>query len=69
MQLLRIKGTFRSYHLQLYFSQITTFFLNETSLSVEVRMCSTLPCILVLTLLSCANISVKYSSVETQNSH
>uniref|UniRef100_A0A0L8HAW8 Secreted protein n=1 Tax=Octopus bimaculoides TaxID=37653 RepID=A0A0L8HAW8_OCTBM len=32
-------------------------------------MFSFLPCIFVLTLLSCANISVKYSGLETQNSH
>ena len=51
------------------FFQIATFFLIPTSLSDEVRMFSSLPCMLVLRLLRRANISAKYSSLESQNSH
>jgi len=41
-----------------------TFFVKATNLFVKVRIFSFLPCILLFSLLSCLNISVKYSNLE-----
>ena len=69
MQLSRTKGNIWKLPSLALFFQIATFFLNATSLSEKVKMFSSLPCMLVLRLLRCANVSAKYSSLESQNSH
>jgi len=45
-----------------------TFFVKAINLSVEVRLSSFLPCMLLFSLLSCPNISVKYSNLDNHKS-
>ena len=44
------------------------FFVKVINLSVEVRIFSFLPCMLLFSLLSCSNISVKYSNLDNHKS-
>ena len=67
-KVLRINGNISKVPAFILLFHKITFFVKATNLSIEVRIFSFLPCILLFSLLGCPYISVKYSNLNNHKS-
>jgi len=68
MQVLRTNGNMSKLPAFILLFHKVTLFVKAINLSVEVRIFSFLPCMLLFSLLSCPNISVKYYNLDNHKS-